>query len=143
MGYIGEKKREYQRIWIAARRAKWFDGKVCVVCGGVENLELDHTDPNTKVTHRIWSWSWQRIEEETAKCQVLCEQHHKLKTLENKEHPRGEQGSHKFTEEQVREIRRLRENGLTYEAIAKRFPFVYDKKTIWWVVNKDWKHLTD
>jgi hypothetical protein len=82
MGYTGEQKREYQRKWLAARRADFFKDKVCVVCGSSEKLELDHIDKSTKITHRIWSWSTARREEELTKCQVLCEEHHLQKTVE-------------------------------------------------------------
>lgn len=69
-------QREYQRQWLAARRAKWFEGKSCIDCGAVDDLELDHRDPAQKVSHRIWSWSWERIEAEAAKCDVRCRDCH-------------------------------------------------------------------
>ncbi|MEM1417446.1 MAG: HNH endonuclease [Myxococcota bacterium] len=72
--------REYQREWMAARRAKFFEGKACARCGATEGLELDHVDPTEKVTHCVWSWSEQRRSEELAKCQVLCRRCHKAKT---------------------------------------------------------------
>ena len=37
-----------------------------------DDLELDHRDPTKKVSHRIWSSSWARIEAEAAKCDVRC-----------------------------------------------------------------------
>ena len=72
MGYTGEKKREYARQWMAKRRADYFKDKSCVQCGSRENLELDHIDPSTKLTHCIWSWRLERRLEELSKCQVLC-----------------------------------------------------------------------
>ena len=75
-----QQRLEYQKRWTAARRAKWFSGKSCAVCGSIEDLELDHIDPSKKISHRIWNWSWQRIEQEVAKCQVLCHDHHLEKT---------------------------------------------------------------
>lgn len=77
-----EKRREYHRNWLRLRRKSFFDGKFCVNCNSTENLELDHIDPNTKVSHNIWSWSKERREEEIAKCQVLCKTCHLNKTIE-------------------------------------------------------------
>jgi len=73
-------QREYQRKWVANRRAEWFSDKSCIVCGSTDKLELDHIDASQKISHNIWSWSWERIEEEVAKCQVLCRYHHQIKT---------------------------------------------------------------
>lgn len=75
-----ELQREYQREWMAKRRAAWFADKSCVVCGSRDNLQLDHIDPTTKVTHAVWSWKEERRETELVKCQTLCEQHHREKT---------------------------------------------------------------
>lgn len=78
-----EQRREYNRRWVAARRAKWMTGRVCDHCGhdgSTHQLELDHLDgaPNTG-QHRIWSYSWERIEAETAKCRVLCSKCHNFR----------------------------------------------------------------
>ena len=80
----GEKKREYQRQWMAQRRAAYFADKACVKCGSTERLELDHIDPSAKATHAIWSWSKERQLEELAKCQVLCYSCHTEKTAADK-----------------------------------------------------------
>jgi hypothetical protein len=72
-----ERRREYQREWCAKRRAEWFADKACVDCGTSENLELDHVDPNVKVSHRIWSWSTERRDAELARCVVRCEPCHR------------------------------------------------------------------
>lgn len=85
MTYHGEKKKEYDREWVAKRRAEWFADKCCVVCGATERLELDHINPPTKDPKLkpgtgLWSWSKERREIELAKCQVLCHQHHLEKT---------------------------------------------------------------
>jgi 5-methylcytosine-specific restriction endonuclease McrA len=82
MVLTGDTKREYQRNWIAERRAAFFNGKVCVRCGSTEDLQLDHIDPAQKVTHNIWSWSQARRDAEIAKCQVLCKACHIVKTIE-------------------------------------------------------------
>ena len=75
--------RDYQRQWVARRRAEFFAGKACVRCGSQERLELDHIDPKLKVAHQIWSWSEVRQAEEIAKCQVLCHDCHLQKTGED------------------------------------------------------------
>jgi len=76
-----EAQREYQRQWVARRRAEFFADKECVKCGSTDRLELDHIDPEAKVSHRIWSWSAARREVEIAKCQVLCHECHLFKTV--------------------------------------------------------------
>ena len=85
-----EKKNEYQRQWVAARRKEFFLDKRCAKCGSDIDLELDHIDPSTKVSHAIWSWSKRRRDEELLKCQVLCNRCHKAKTsashIERREH---------------------------------------------------------
>lgn len=78
---------EYQRDWVARRRAEWFAGKKCAWCAAAKQLELDHVDGSKKVSHRIWSWSAQRREDELAKCQVLCRQCHVKKTDAAGENP--------------------------------------------------------
>lgn len=75
-----EAQREYQRQWVAKRRAEFFADKSCVLCGSTDRLELDHIDPSAKVSHRIWSWSEARRSAEIEKCQVLCYDHHKEKS---------------------------------------------------------------
>lgn len=84
-------QREYQRQWIAARRAAWLAGKSCATCGATDNLEVDHIDPLKKVTHRVWSWSEKRRQAELAKCQVLCTSCHLDKTLTDR--PKAECGT--------------------------------------------------
>lgn len=113
-------QRAYQREWKAQRRAEWFDGKSCVDCGSVEDLQLDHRDAATKVSHKIWSWSEERRLAELAKCVVRCRPCHVKKTKARGESPRGEAvGSAKLTAEQVVQIRRIQ--GETNRAIGDRF----------------------
>jgi hypothetical protein len=69
-------QREYQRVWIARRRAEWFAGKVCTRCGSSQDLELHHEDKGSKVSHRIWSWSQARRDAELAKCSPVCHDCH-------------------------------------------------------------------
>lgn len=80
MPLYGDRKREYDRAWMAARRAAYFKGKRCATCGSEHDLELDHIDPAQKVTHRVWSWAAARREAELEKCQPLCAACHARKT---------------------------------------------------------------
>ena len=79
--------REYKRRWAAARRAEWMAGKSCVQCGSTQSLEVDHIDPSQKVSHRVWTWAIPRRDAELAKCQILCTEHHKAKTLADRPTP--------------------------------------------------------
>lgn len=78
-----EKQLEYQRQWIANRRAEYLKDKKCVKadnsCAGP--LEVDHVDPSKKWTHRIWSYCKAKRDAELAKCQILCQKHHMEKTV--------------------------------------------------------------
>jgi hypothetical protein len=87
------KQKEYQRKWIADRRAQFFIDKSCVVCGSTDQLELDHIDPTTKISNSIWSWSQKRQDDEIAKCQVLCHDHHVEKTWTKDGRHRVQHGS--------------------------------------------------
>lgn len=80
------KQREYQRQWMAERRASWIQDKRCNKCNSLENLEIHHIDRSIKVDHRIWSWSEERRLEELAKCIVLCNDCHKIETKEQVSH---------------------------------------------------------
>lgn len=78
-----EKLREYQRVWVAKRRAKYLEDKSCEICGSKEGLQIDHVNPEEKWTHRFWSYKWETILAELAKCQILCSQHHYEKTADD------------------------------------------------------------
>lgn len=69
--------------------------KGCEICGFDKHpfaLHLDHVVPQMKRNRGVAgralevSWSQKRIEEELAKCQVLCANCHAIKTYENKDH---------------------------------------------------------
>jgi 5-methylcytosine-specific restriction endonuclease McrA len=74
------KQKEYQRKWMLQRRRDFQKGRCCVQCGSTRQLEVDHIDPSTKVTHRVWAWSKKKREAELAKCQVLCKKCHATKS---------------------------------------------------------------
>lgn len=105
-----EQQREYQRQWIAKRRAEWLEQHgPCVVCGSWDNLEVDHIDPATKLTHNVWSLGKAKREAELAKCQVLCREHHVEKsTAQDDWQNVGERNAGSvLTEDDVRTIRRI------------------------------------
>ena len=72
-----EKRRQYAREWVVRRRREFFEGKKCSECSSTQDLEIHHEDPTQKVSHKIWSWSKQRRDEELKKCRVLCHKCHK------------------------------------------------------------------
>ena len=84
MGYKDPKRqRNFQRHWIRERKKTWIkENGPCANCGSKKDLEIDHVDPTTKISHRVWSWAEERRLLELSKCQVLCSTCHKLKTRE-------------------------------------------------------------
>lgn len=77
-----EQLKAYQKEWIKARRGAWLkENGPCRKCGSWDRLEVDHIDPEQKVSHRIWSWSETRRLVELAKCQPLCFLCHRDKSL--------------------------------------------------------------
>jgi len=82
------RQREYQRVWRQGRWASWAsENGPCAQCGSTDRLEVDHIDPSTKVSHRLWSFSLRRRKAELAKCQVLCYKCHKKKTAAEQTKP--------------------------------------------------------
>jgi hypothetical protein len=79
-----EKQKQFNREWVAKRRKEWIDKNGPCKCGSSDRLQVDHIDPATKVSHRVWSWSDTRRNAELAKCQVLCYACHKTKTLQQR-----------------------------------------------------------
>lgn len=88
-------QREYQRKWRNARRALFVAefGGVCEKCGGTDDLQFDHRDPEKKLDHRIFSWAIARIREELKKCQLLCEVCHIEKTNAQMQYPPRQHGT--------------------------------------------------
>lgn len=63
-----------------------FLGGKCVLCGSVNNLEFDHIDKTTKmfdIAH-CWNKPLEVFWTEVKKCQLLCDQHHNFKTIDEK-----------------------------------------------------------
>lgn len=69
-----DRRREYQRKWVEIRRREYVEkfGGCCQKCGCSVDLEFHHMFPFLKVTHRIFSYSRKKIEEELKYCQLLC-----------------------------------------------------------------------
>ena len=71
----------YQASWLRERKMKWLaDNGPCRGCGSWKALQVDHIDPDQKVSHRIWGWAQERREAELLKCQPLCVKCHKQKS---------------------------------------------------------------
>lgn len=85
MPYKNKKtQNDYQNARMQRLRIAWLkDNGPCKKCGSSENLEVDHIDRTTKISHRVWSWSEQRRVAELAKCQVLCRACHINKTCDD------------------------------------------------------------
>ena len=93
---MAEKNRDtynaYMRVYMLARyrrrkkAARAFLGGKCVVCGTTRRLEFDHRDRTSKykVIADMWSYSEKRFWEEVVKCQLLCNKHHRVKSLEER-----------------------------------------------------------
>lgn len=110
-------QQRYQREWIAQRRAEWFQGKSCVDCNATTDLQIDHVDPQVKVSHRIWSWSRSRREAELVKCVVRCSSCHLKKTLSAREN-----GPRLVTLEDVEQIRIEYSSGnITQKALGAKY----------------------
>lgn len=98
MGYKNpDAQREYQRRWMADRRADALRGQSCAYCAATADLHFHHFDPENKVDHKVWSWSPGRRDAELAKCIVLCRGCHQRHHADRR--PRFCQRGHEFTEE--------------------------------------------
>lgn len=84
--------KEYMRQYMAKRykrrKAAAIEqlGGKCVKCSSTEELHFDHIDPETKlftIAKELDSVSEKRLQEELAKCQLLCPPCHEEKTLQD------------------------------------------------------------
>lgn len=71
-------------------------GGRCAVCSSTADLEIDHIDRATKTLDlgHLWSVSHNRYLAELTKCQLLCREHHKAKSIRERsvEHGGGVSG---------------------------------------------------
>lgn len=73
-----QRKNRHQRDLSQFRRQQWLaENGPCALCGSAKRLEVDHIDPELKVSHRVWSWAEERRIAELDKCRVLCHECHK------------------------------------------------------------------
>lgn len=134
-----EKQREWDRQWMARRRSEWMTAHgPCVDCGSWSDLQVDHVDASTKITHRVWSWAKDRREAELAKCAVRCVRCHDAKTLACHEDPRGEQHwAAKLKADQIPDIRAsqvsISQLARTYGVSRKAIRLVRSRK--------NWAHI--
>lgn len=63
-------------------QAKSFLGGKCAICGSIENLEIDHINPKTKLFKMtsITRMSKYKFYKELNLCQLLCDTHHNEKS---------------------------------------------------------------
>lgn len=138
-----ERQREYQRQWQRQRRELWLrENGPCVDCGSSKDLEVDHVDPTTKVTHNVWSWRESRRREELAKCVVRCRECHALKS--KYEHAVGERhGQAKLTDALVLHLRNRVANGEVPYRLAKEMESMgYKFYTVRDAIRgSSWRHL--
>lgn len=80
-----EKKRAWGRRRYWRNRSAWLaENGPCVKCGASGELDVDHIDPEQKISNRVWSWGKARRLAELAKCQVLCVKCHAEKTAKER-----------------------------------------------------------
>ena len=77
-----EEMNEYTRKWVTNRKnlLKEKMGGKCVICGATENLQFDHINPLEKSYNISTNFFRQDVDEELAKCQLLCSRCHLEKT---------------------------------------------------------------
>lgn len=81
---------QYMRDRRARRRSALIEiaGGKCIRCGGVTDLQFDHRNRETKLfvlSGCDLDKSWEKILEELAKCDLLCDTCHRAKTVANGE----------------------------------------------------------
>ncbi len=109
-----EKRRCARTTWLSVNGP-------CKKCGSPDNLELDHVEPGTKVSHNVWSWTPMRRDLELTKCQVLCRRCHRQKTSAERQPGRVFISKRKITDKQVLKAVLLREMGWTIRRIGIKF----------------------
>lgn len=79
----------YMKIYMLARYHKKMSevknklGGKCIKCNSIENLQLDHVNPETKnfTVAKLWNSKKEVFDLEISKCQLLCKKCHEEKTL--------------------------------------------------------------
>lgn len=83
-----EYMRNYTRLRYRFRRKLIINylGNKCIKCKSTKKLEVDHIDRATKTMNpsQLWKVSEKRLWEEIAKCQLLCQDCHIKKTVEER-----------------------------------------------------------
>lgn len=84
----------YMKARYHRRRSEWVGrlGDKCNNCGSDQDLQFDHIDRKTKsfdVGKALAGWSFDRLEKEMVKCQLLCRSCHVRKTNLNGDHGKG------------------------------------------------------
>lgn len=86
-----ERQKDYQNHWMQNRRIAWIksQGNKCADCASQDNLEVDHIDRINKEIHASGIWSRKKSvrDLELKKCQVLCKDCHKAKTIRESQVP--------------------------------------------------------
>ena len=82
-----EKRRQWHRDYKKMRRQKIKDylGNKCVGCGTSENLQFDHIDRKNKkfiISNNV-NRNWEDLTAEADKCQLLCKECHRIKSIVN------------------------------------------------------------
>jgi len=136
-----KKQREYQRIWMSNRREQGIQhlGGKCVHCGSTRDLEIDHIDPSVKsyAMGSLWGHRWETILTELAKCQILCHECHTRKSRIEGSWVSGA----KLTEDNVRGILMMLQEGTTLQQIADRFG-VHRRTINDITLRKAWVHVS-
>jgi 5-methylcytosine-specific restriction endonuclease McrA len=104
-------------------RADWFAANgPCQKCGSKDKLEVDHINPEDKVSHSVWSWTPERRRLELKKCQVLCRRCHREKTSTQNGAGNGRvvMKLRKMSDKQVLKAVLLRQMGWTVRKIATK-----------------------
>lgn len=70
----------WHRVGAEMREAWLKENGPCKSCGAWVNLEIDHIDPATKIHSNFWNSGADFRAKELAKCQVLCNACHRVKT---------------------------------------------------------------
>lgn len=99
MSYTKKKQKEYNIQYYQIKRKKIIDflGGKCAQCGSTHDLEIDHKDWRTKSFSISQEWSkksWLEIKKELNKCQLLCEEHHRIKTSRDQSEQKTKEPKH-------------------------------------------------